>query len=200
MAWKTERWMEEVFPGKENIYSDYRSLPTRELVVVSASVLDIALAELLSKRLIQNDKEIERFLGLNGDGRAPAASFGARIQLGYLIGILSKLDADILRTIKAMRNLFAHTVKVDFLSPPVFKLSKRLYTLWSELNSDLIKTGKTTATKKQMEEVRVYLDSTPEAGEGLLLAIFATYQAYFHLMHSEITSIKNYPLLEKNIK
>ena len=82
MAWKIERWLAEVFPGEERIYSEYRTLPPRELAIVSAAVLDVALAELLALRLSGEDREIEAFLGLNGDGRAPVATFGGRIQLG----------------------------------------------------------------------------------------------------------------------
>ena len=78
---KTERWIDEVFPGEQDIYAEYRTLASRELVIVSAAVLDVAIAELISLRLKQNRKEVEQFLGLDGDGRSPAGSFGARIQL-----------------------------------------------------------------------------------------------------------------------
>jgi hypothetical protein len=56
MAWKIERWLAEVFPGESEIYSEYRSLPPRELAIVSAAVLDIALAELLAVRLADHKK------------------------------------------------------------------------------------------------------------------------------------------------
>jgi hypothetical protein len=81
MAWKIEHWLEEVFPGKSRIYEEYRLLPPRELAVVAAAVLDLALATLLSRRFMDYPAESEAFLGVNGDGRAPAGSFGARIQL-----------------------------------------------------------------------------------------------------------------------
>lgn len=100
MAWKIERWLADVFPGENSIYSEYRSLSPRELSIVSAAVLDVALAELLVLRLRDESKEIEDFLGLNGDGRAPVGSFGARIQLGVIVGLLTPNDAAILRTIK----------------------------------------------------------------------------------------------------
>ena len=75
MAWKIERWLADTFPGEQNIYSEYMSLPPRELAIVSAAVLDVALAELLSLRLKGQSNEIEEFLGLNADDRAPAGSF-----------------------------------------------------------------------------------------------------------------------------
>ncbi|MFW5720758.1 MAG: hypothetical protein ACOCWW_00065, partial [Bacteroidota bacterium] len=80
MSWKIEKWFEEVFPGKEYIYSEYHNLPSRELVIVCAAVVDVALAELISFRLKNDNKEIQEFLGADGDGRAPIGSLGAKIQ------------------------------------------------------------------------------------------------------------------------
>jgi len=130
MAWKIERWLSEVFPGETQIYAEYRALAPRELAIVTASVLDVALTELIALRLADNEKEVQDFLGLNGDGRAPAGSFGARIQLGLLLGILTPRDAAMLRVIKEIRNLFAHRVRIDFLSPPVLKATTKLHALW----------------------------------------------------------------------
>ena len=76
MAWKTERWLEEVFPGPDRIYTAYRHLGGRELAIVACAVLDTALASLLERRLLDIPAELESFLGVNGDGRAPAATFG----------------------------------------------------------------------------------------------------------------------------
>lgn len=88
MTWKTEKWMEEVFPGKDKIYSNYRDLNAREFSIVSCAVIDAALAELISIKLKKSSAaELESFLGVNGDGRAPCASLGAKLQLGYLLGI-----------------------------------------------------------------------------------------------------------------
>ena len=39
MARKIDRWLADVFPGETEVYSEYRSLPPRELAIVSAAVL-----------------------------------------------------------------------------------------------------------------------------------------------------------------
>jgi hypothetical protein len=117
LVWKVERWLTEVFPGQNRIYLEYRALPERELVIVSAAVLDAALVELLSLRLLDLPKEVEAFLGVDGDGRAPIASFGARIQLALLLGIITSEDAAVLRQIKALRNLFAHRARIRLVHP-----------------------------------------------------------------------------------
>ena len=189
MAWKIERWLADVFPGENNIYSEYMGLPPRELAVVSASVLDSALAELLTLRLRDESKEIEVFLGLNGDGRAPAGSFGARIQLGLLVGLLTPNDAAILRTIKDIRNQFAHRVKIDFLSPSVLKATANLHSLWMARNDGLIEAGVISGSTTQLNELGLHLPHIAEAGEGLLLSIFTVYQAYFHRIQSRVQRI-----------
>ncbi len=141
MAWKIERWLSEVFPGEDRIYSEYRSLTRRELAIVAAGVLDVALAELLSKRFIDVPNEYEEFLGLNEDGRAPCASLGARIQLSLLLGLIVPIDADILRTIKNIRNKFAHRINVDFTSDNVKPLVLKLHERFKERTLFLIEGG-----------------------------------------------------------
>lgn len=186
MAWKIERWLAEVFPGESEIYREYRGLPPRELAIVCAAVLDVALAELLTLRLANREKELEEFLGLNGDGRAPAGSFGARIQLALLVGLLTPDDAAALRTIKELRNLFAHRVRINFLSPAVLKATTRLHALWLKRTEVLIEAGAMSGSTKQLTEIAHHLPTISEAGEGLLLSVFTVYQAYFHRMHSQV--------------
>lgn len=189
MAWKIERWLTDIFPGENNIYSEYRSLSPRELATVSVAVLDAALAELLVLRLRDESKEAESFLGLNGDGRAPVSSFGARIQLGLLLGLLTPNDAAILRTIKDIRNQFAHRVKINFLSPSIVKANIKLHSLWVARNDALIENGIISGTTSQLTELGRHIPHVAEAGEGLLLSVFTIYHAYLHRMHSRVERI-----------
>jgi hypothetical protein len=181
MAWKIERWMADVFPGEANIYSEYRALPPRELAIVAAGVIDVALAELITLRLADYPKEAEEFLGLNADGRAPAGSLGSRIQLALLLGIITPDDTSILRLIKALRNLFAHRVRIGFLSPVVLKTTTALLAAWEHRAE-----GVRIATPDQFAYLRKHLPEQAEAGEGLLLSVLSVYQAYFHRLHSKI--------------
>ncbi|CNI14069.1 Uncharacterised protein [Yersinia frederiksenii] len=185
MAKRIEMWMSEIFPGESEIFNRYRKLPSRELAIVSAAVLDIALAELLSLRLDDNKKEVDSFLGLDMDGMAPAGSFGSRIQLSLLLGIITINDAKCLRTIKDLRNIFAHQVNVSFISPPVVKLTEKLLSSWEKLNLD-INEFMHNKNKISYKEIRDELHILPESGEGLLLAVFAVYQAYFQRIHTKI--------------
>lgn len=189
MAWKVEQWLRDVFPWPENIYSEYRLLPRRELAVVAGAVLDSALAELLVRRLAEPEDELIDFLGLNGDGRAPCSSFGARIQLARLTGILTAGDAKILKAIKNIRNRFAHEVRADFTSPSVLPLVLSLHDEFLSQSNTLIDAGHLPGPKRSMAAIRPHLATTPEAGAGLLLAVFSTYQAYFHRIIERIQPI-----------
>ncbi len=124
---RIERWMESVFPGVGKGHEEYAKLSERELAIVGAAVLDVALAELLDKRLAGKAKEREEFLGINGDGRAPAGTFGARIQLAHLTGTIPQKLIEMLRAIKELRNVMAHRVRVDFSGELPRKALVRLF-------------------------------------------------------------------------
>lgn len=187
MAWKTERWLEEVFPGKDQIFSAYRGFSGRELVIVASAVLDTALASLLARRLRNLPSEAEAFLGVAGDGRAPVASFGARIQLALLIGLLTERDAAILRHLKNLRNLLSHRVKADLCSEAALKPLRALLAEWRSLSEDLL--GSKVRVGPGLDALADQLGKTPAAAEGLVLAILATYQALFHRLSDRVEAL-----------
>ena len=189
MAWKIERWLSDVFPGEDRIYSEYRELSRRELAIVAAAVLDVALAELLSKRLLDIPKEYEDFLGLDADGRAPAGTFGARIQLAMLLGVITEQDTAILREVKHIRNGFSHRAKVDFTSATVKPHVLRLHQLFGSRLSGLLLP--VVGDSNKADELGASFGISPEAGAGLLLAVLSVYQAYFHRLSSHITRVPN---------
>lgn len=114
MARKVERWFDVLGSDVQQFLARYFMLSSRELPIVVGATLELAILELIERRLRGHSTEIESFLGTNGDGRAPAGSFGARIQLAYLLGLISQNDLEVLRSIKNIRNLFAHRVEVTF--------------------------------------------------------------------------------------
>ncbi len=189
MVWKTERWLSELFPGEDRVYAEYREFAPRELVIVAAALIDAALAELIAKRLRDFEAESESFLGVNGDGRAPAASLGARIQLALLLGIITIEDARILRALKNLRNTFAHRVKASFVEEPALGQSRALLSSWRSLALRLMETGALSGSEASLSEIEKYLEVHSDAGEGLVLAVLSTYQAYFHLLEPLVRRI-----------
>lgn len=90
---------------------------------------------------------------------------------------------------KEIRNLFAHRVKVDFLSPAVLKATTKLHALWLKHAEALVGAGAVQGTTKHIEELGRQLPKEAQAGQGLLLAVLAVYQAYFHRMHAKVQRI-----------
>ena len=174
------------FP-RRSIYNEYRGLGRRELAVVVAGVLDLALAELLSKRLLDQPRETEEFLGLNEDGRAPCGTFGSRIQLAILVGVITPADASLLRSIKAIRNKFAHRILVDFDSPQVVSLVHRLHEQW---RARVLEIAPDARVSESLDKIEPQLHCQPEAGAGLLLAVFCVLQAYFHRLYGCVDRIR----------
>jgi hypothetical protein len=148
MAWNREQWLRDVFPGEEKIYSEYRLLPRRELAVVAGAIFDSALADLIAKRFRDVDGELHEFLGVNGDGRAPCGSFGARIQFAFLLRIITRNDMAILRGVKNVRNRLAHEVNADYNRPPVLPLMRALNEQLAKQSNALIDAGHLTGSKQ----------------------------------------------------
>lgn len=190
MAWKIEQWMRDVFPGADRIYEDYRGLPRRELAITAGAVLDLALVEILSMTLTGPEQEIHSFLGINGDGRAPCGSFGARIQLALLLSIISERDAAILRAIKNIRNQLAHQVNIDFDSSSVLPLLNKLHDNFQELAESLKASGSLSSASRSAYSIKPFLATEAEAGAGLLLVIFCIYQAYLHRIYERLSATK----------
>ena len=113
MPYKIERWSNDLLAPPDALRRQLGSLSDRELVIVACALLDSALAELLSDRLLGTASELEEFLGLNNDSRAPAGTFGARILLARLTGMLESGDIAVLRRLKAIRNEMAHRVNAS---------------------------------------------------------------------------------------
>lgn len=189
MAWKNEKWLRDIFPGPDRIYEEYHLLPDRELSIVAAAVLDAAIAELLFLRLRGPEIERHSFLGLDGDGRAPCGSFGARIQMAVLLDLITKDDATILRAIKNLRNRFAHEVTATFLSASVIPIVIALYDTFASMSCRLAEGGFINGSFDARNELRNAIPVLPEAGAGLLLSVFTVYHAYFHRISERVTKI-----------
>jgi hypothetical protein len=172
--------MEELFPGKVNIYSNYRELNAREFAVVACAVIDAAVAELISLRLrdAKND-ELESFLGVNNDGRAPCASLGAKLQLGYLLGILTESDLYVLRGFKNIRNKFPHSVNASFSNNDLILLVTNVHKLWLKRAKQLIEKNIISGTTNELESLADQFESEPEACHGFLLGVFCIYASLF---------------------
>lgn len=88
-------------------HREFQTESDRAKVILSAAMLDEALAAMLRARLVPcADSKDQMFDGSN----APMASFSARVDFCYRLGLISSNFARDLHLIRKIRNEFAHNV------------------------------------------------------------------------------------------
>lgn len=86
----------------------------RGCALLAAAYLDSQLDELIRSVLVDDPSAVEDLLGQS----RPLASFSARIDLAYLLGIISKTVRRDLHLIRKIRNEFGHkAIKLSFDQP-----------------------------------------------------------------------------------
>jgi hypothetical protein len=149
MARKIEDWTSSPMPDPRKAAVLLGKLSDREVAVVGGAILDCLLADLVALGLRDDPKEVEDFVGLDADGRAPAGSFGARAQLAYLLGMIDQPTLRELRLIKDIRNLFSHHAMVSFADERVITKVKALVHLAIEHHPKRINPRKVYPTKEE---------------------------------------------------
>lgn len=95
----------------------------RGAAIAGTAYLDLILRGAIEGGLRQD----ETILGVLFENRGALQEFSARIQLSYAMKIIGKWAYDDLCTLRDIRNAFAHSAEaIDFQSPEVFELCKRL--------------------------------------------------------------------------
>ena len=96
-----------------NDYNDfqknYEGESDRSVVILAASFLEQALEDYIRTKLVEAPPVSRLF-----EGYAPLSTFAAKIDIAFALGLIPVHVHDDLRTIKKLRNLFAH--KPDSLS------------------------------------------------------------------------------------
>jgi len=96
----------------------------RAVAIIGAAYVDLVLLEAITRQLERPDPEVINTLF--GDG-GPLQAFGARIQLGYAMGIYGEGVLQDLRAVKEIRNAFAHCAEaLDFDNVDVARLARAL--------------------------------------------------------------------------
>ncbi len=150
---KADAWEKNVLP----ILADFPALAKklgllslREQIVFVAAVLDAGLVHLISRRLNGPARDIDEFLGTAGEGdaRAPCGSFGSRIQLARLVGVITAGDAELLRAVKKLRNHVAHAVEIELESEAVAEGLLTIYTIFKPIQSLMLALAEMVVKKK----------------------------------------------------
>ncbi|MGC8624756.1 MAG: hypothetical protein ACP5VQ_05770, partial [Phycisphaerae bacterium] len=132
---KIDDWERNVLPiltDLSGLAPKLQVLSLREQIIFAAAVLDAGLVRLIGHRLNGPLDEINNFLGTagKGDSRAPCGSFGSRIQLARLVGVITAEDAELLREVKDLRNHVAHAVEIELESKAIAEGLLAIYTLF----------------------------------------------------------------------
>ena len=103
----------------DEIRSDSQS--DRAVAVVGAAYVDLVLLETITRRLERPEPKVIKALF---EDNGPLQPFGARIQLGYAMGIYGVGVLQDLSAMKEIRNAFAHSAEpLDFGNSDVARLS-----------------------------------------------------------------------------
>ena len=98
----------------------------RGAAILAAAYLEDRLTLAIKARLISDTKVTNSFFS----GMGPLATFSAKINLAYLMGIFNTTNKDFFHTIRNIRNEFAHNLSpITFETPKIERLCRQLYSV-----------------------------------------------------------------------
>ena len=87
----------------------------RGFVITTAAVLDFYLERVIKAFLISAPEVRELFEG----AYAPLGDLSGKIKAAYLMGLVTKKEADRVNAVRKVRNIFAHEIDASFAHPRV---------------------------------------------------------------------------------
>jgi len=87
---------------------EFHQQPDRVVAIVGAAYLDSTLESLLRAVFVDSTADVDSLLGPNG----ALGANGARLQVAYCLGLITRDQRDDLRAIGRIRNRFAHNFNV----------------------------------------------------------------------------------------
>jgi DNA-binding MltR family transcriptional regulator len=91
-------------------FSQLENDSDRAVGIVAGAIVEQRLTEAIKARFVQNDTIIKRMFDISN---GPIGTFGAKIDLAFLMGIISTEARTDLRAMKDIRNSFAHKLEID---------------------------------------------------------------------------------------
>jgi len=99
----------------EIIYEIIEERSDRALVILSSSIIDEQLFQILNTFLKASSKQQDDLL--NGDN--PLSTFSAKIKIIYRLGIIDDSFREILDQVRKVRNLCAHNIDININKAPI---------------------------------------------------------------------------------
>src|SRR5689334_10363244 len=89
---------------------DYSQDNDRSIAIVGPAFLDTLLEHILVAFLVDDEREVEKLLGVE----RPLGTYGSRVTTVYCLGFINKIVCDDLRLVGKIRNRFAHDLSASF--------------------------------------------------------------------------------------
>lgn len=101
---------------------NYAGEPDRSVAILAASYIETVLEVHLVRRLVSH-KRVNRMF----EGYGPLATFSAKIDLSYAVGLIPEHITDDLHIVRKVRNEFAHCPeKMDFSKKSISDLCQKI--------------------------------------------------------------------------
>jgi hypothetical protein len=97
------------------LFNERKGIDERAVAIVGATFLDNILENTLINFLIDDEKEVQKLLGVD----QPMGTYSSRVNTMYCLGLICKTVRDDLRTVGKIRNKFAHQLSASFDTDPV---------------------------------------------------------------------------------
>jgi hypothetical protein len=95
----------------------------RGAAVIGGAFLEDYLVDALKQRLLKDQAVINDFFG----GMGPLATFNAKIEMAYLLGLIGKQSRQKMHSIRRIRNEFAHNLRpLSFEAPRIKNMCQAL--------------------------------------------------------------------------
>jgi DNA-binding MltR family transcriptional regulator len=122
---KTPKKSKNIVPGLDTLSQEYRDLvetldtrSDRDFALTFCAYLEDTLHALFRKVLLDQGNPNGDFINNLMRNYGPLSSFNARIDVAYALGWIGRNMWKDLKTIKAVRNLFAHQYKISTFDHP----------------------------------------------------------------------------------
>jgi DNA-binding MltR family transcriptional regulator len=97
-------FMTGLFHGAEALRNEFEGASDRAAALVAGAFLDEILGELLREFLVGDPKNDKKIF----EGTGPLATFSAKIDITYRLGLISAREHQMIHVIRSIRNDFAH--------------------------------------------------------------------------------------------
>lgn len=123
-----KKWNDFNLKRSTNLLKEIEEQTDRGAVLVITAWIEEQLRAALSTKFVDSDQSKKKAF----EGNGPLSTFSAKIELAFLLGLISKQDYSDLTIIRKIRNEFAHTILNDDSDPLNFNnphISDRCYSL-----------------------------------------------------------------------